>query len=173
LCCAALFGSEDGRWTKPFNVLFGWCGVDGSLLQPVSLAKAENIAEITKDLGPLIDRMQTVRMNHGFSAEEALPVFHATDSYGKHYLKLMKWYKAKYKGLRVGSKYATPRADADGTAVRTDFGSPVPHYLTIAGDPQHDVFTVRRLAKPAANDYSDFVYDHADMMSRLSAPPAP
>jgi hypothetical protein len=158
---------------RPFNVLFGWCGVDGSLLKPVSLAVAENIAEISKDLEPLIDRMQAVRMGNGFPGERTIPVFHATDSYGKHRHKLIKWYKKKFQSLRIGAAYATPRANAQGVSVLRDLQSPVPHLLTIVGDPQHDVITIRRLAKPAANDCSDFVHDHADMLNRLSAPPAP
>lgn len=47
---------RDGRWVKPWNVLFGWCGTDGSLLKPVTLATSEKLTDICADLKVLLDR---------------------------------------------------------------------------------------------------------------------
>ena len=88
--------TTSGRWTKPYTVAFAWCGADGSLLKPITLAKSESIPEITRDLAPWLQRMQEVRMNSGHSAEDCVPVFHSTDSYAKHRRKLASWYKKQF-----------------------------------------------------------------------------
>ena len=67
-------------------------------------------------------------------------------------------------------QHATPKADAAGVEVLKDEQSPVPGRLTITGDPLHEVFALQRLATPAANDCIDFLNDHKDMLTRLSAP---
>lgn len=61
----------------------------------------------------------------------------------------------------------TPKADAH--AVQDAFKT----LVLITGDPQHDVFALRRKAKSAANDYTDFTIDHTDLMQRLSSPRPP
>lgn len=88
--------TTSGRWMKPYTVAFAWCGADGSLLKPITLAKSESIPEITRDLAPWLQRMQEVRMNSGHSAEDCVPVFHSTDSYAKHRRKLASWYKKQF-----------------------------------------------------------------------------
>lgn len=131
------------------------------------------MADLTADLLPMLDRMLQVRAAAGHPLEEIVPVFHATDSYRKHRLELMSFYKDYFLTAQLRASYSTPRADAD--AIRADRyqDSPVPFYLKITGDPMHDVFNLRRLAKPQANDYSNFCFDHMDVLLRLSAPARP
>ena len=76
------------------------------------------------DLDAWVDRMVEVK-RHGFPLQDAVPVFHATDSYAKHRLKLMKWYKKKFDILRLRVQHATPKADAAGVEVLKDEQSPV------------------------------------------------
>jgi hypothetical protein len=163
----------DGRWVRgKWTEVLAWCGLDGSLLKPMALAASEKMTDIIADLQPMLERMQKVRMHAGLTLEQTVPVFHATDSYGKHRIQLMTFYKDVFKEVRLEATFATPRSNADGVAVRSDAESPVPHLLKITGDPQHDVYKVRMWAKPAANNYSDFCFDHLDMMMRLSAAPS-
>ena len=37
------------------------------------------------------------------------------------------------------------------------------------GEPFHDVIALRPLCSPASNDCSDMIYDHQDLIDRLSA----
>ncbi len=90
-----------------------WCGTDGSLLAPVTLAQSEAFPAIQRDLDPLVDRMRRVRAQAGFPSERCVPVFHATDSYEKHRVKLRNYYNDKFADLGVVASYATPRAQAD------------------------------------------------------------
>ncbi len=45
--------------------------------------------------------------------------------------------------------------------------------VRICGEPRHNLFQLRKVAKPQANDYHDLLFDHGDALSRLSAPPFP
>ena len=161
---------ENGVYTRPYHVLLAWCGVDGSLLKPITLARSEKVIDITSDVEPMIDRMLHVRMNAGFSLEQCVPVFHATDSYRTQRKKLMRFYKRKFDQTRLATEYPTPRGDAQGKHIRE---GTVPALLKIVGDPPHDTWNARSAASPWACDYHEFCADHADMLARLSAPAAP
>ena len=76
-------------------------GVDGSLLAPVSLAATESWPCIAADLKPLLQKITQTRLEAGFSLEESLPCFQATDSYHKHRTKMSKLYGKVWQDLRA------------------------------------------------------------------------
>ncbi|CAJ1370556.1 unnamed protein product [Effrenium voratum] len=100
--------------THRYSVALGWCGVDGSLLAPVSLAEAESWPCVEASLGPLLRKIKRARLQAGFSLEESLPCFHATDSYHKHRQKLCKLYGRVWQDLRVEGRAPTRCKDAYG-----------------------------------------------------------
>ena len=57
---------------RKFTVALAWCGVDGSLLAPVSLAATESWPCIEADLKPLLQKIKQTRLEAGFSLEESL-----------------------------------------------------------------------------------------------------
>lgn len=142
---------QDERWVRRHKAAFAWCGADGSLLKPISLATSESMPEIERDFTPWVRRMQQVRQEHGLSAAETVPVFHSTDSYGKHRKKLTSLYVRLFKALRVTSAHTTPKASASGTRLLGDFQSPVAAMVTVTADPQHDLFALRKLVRTGAH----------------------
>ena len=100
----SVYSMVDGAKVRKFTVALAWCGVDGSLLAPVSLAAGESWPCIQADLKPLLQKIKQTRLEAGFSLEESLPCFHATDSYHKHRIKISKLYGKVWQDLRVQDK---------------------------------------------------------------------
>ena len=157
------------RRTRPFTVILAWCGLDGSLLQPMKAYARECWPLIARDLEAMLRDIQLFGLSAGLPLMDTLPVFHATDSYQKHRFKIKKSYVRIWDVARVHVLAPTPRADAAGMAVLPPGASVVNHMLHVTGEPEHDVITARRLVSPSANDCKDFVVDHADLIHRLSA----
>jgi hypothetical protein len=118
----------DGNWDlakimtvgpdgEAFSVVLGFCGLDGSLLVPLIPVTAENWAEIDKVLEPILVEIRDVMLESGFSLQDTLPVFHSTDTFGKHRLKLRGLYDRVWQALRVQSSAPTPRAASTGRRV--------------------------------------------------------
>ena len=70
---------------RQHTVVLGFCGVDGSLLQPIQACETEDWPDIKLVLRPLLEGIKEARSKAGFSGECTIPVFHATDSYRKHH----------------------------------------------------------------------------------------
>ncbi|CAJ1379993.1 unnamed protein product [Effrenium voratum] len=170
----AVVSMVDGKRTHRYSVALGWCGVDGSLLAPVSLAEAESWPCVEASLGPLLRKIKRARLQAGFSLQESLPCFHATDSSHKHRQKLCKLYGRVWQDLRVEGRAPTRCKDAYGKiAVASEDGSLARWLFRVTGEPMHDLFALRRIASPAANDCRCFLKDHESLILRLNAPPRP
>ena len=129
------------------------------------------LQDIEAVLRPLLMELIAARSQAGLALEEALPVFVATDTYHKHYRKYTELMREMAALLRRQPFGETPRGPASGVGV-------LPHHpsdalTTIAGEPFHDVINARKYVSAQANDAVDFIFDHTDLMCRLSAPPRP
>ena len=100
-------------------------------------------------------------------AQDALPVFLATDSYGKHFRKYRDLMRVVGELLRRQPMGETPRGPACRVQLLPDH--PSDGLTTIAGEPLHDMINARKCVSPQANDAVDFLYDHSDLLCRLSA----
>ena len=169
LALRAAVRREDGKWTRPYSVALAWIGVDGALLQPISPSRSEGIQDVLMDLRSLASDHKAARLQAGIPLACAPPAFHATDVYGRHRLQLTRFWNDAYPELRTRVETPTPRANAQGVAV-SEGGEDV---TVISGDPMHNLYAFRRLVPPRANDASDLVHAHKDMMSRLGAPELP
>lgn len=47
---------------RPFTVVLGWTGTDGSLLKPVTLKRGETLNAVVEDLAPLLDDIKAARL---------------------------------------------------------------------------------------------------------------
>ena len=146
--------------------LLAWTSVDGSLLKPVVPAMGEAFEDIVGDLDPLVDAMVAERLRGGLSSEDAVAAFHSTDMFGPHYRKLETFYEQKRRSFNVHVAIATPKGDAHGASIAMADSD----RTLIVGEPIHDTINLRRAVTPKANDSSDFIIDHQDMINRLSAP---
>jgi hypothetical protein len=164
--------SDAGRWQMihPFSMLRGFVGVDGALLTPVALGRAEDWPGIEGELDALEDEVLTNRVAAGLHLQAIPPVSHSTDTYGKHALKLRRFYSHKYRAYQVHVSAPTPRANAE---LAVTSASPQVCPTVITGEPQHDVCAFRRLISSSANDCRNLLSDHECAMSLLSAPCAP
>ena len=97
--------------------------------------------------------MIQIRQQHGLSAENTVPVFHATDSYAKHRKKLMSWYGKEFKTVRLSADHATPKSDAAGVKICDESGSPVKSLLTITADPVHEILQLQRVLRTSLMDF--------------------
>ena len=101
-----------------------------------------------------------------------MPVFHSTDTYGKHRLLTRRLYGRCWPDLRVEVRAKSRKANAQGREVQPLALKRVPCLVT--GDQQHDIINFRRLVPPRCGDGRDLVFDHIDLINRLSGcdPPA-
>lgn len=171
------FASAGGRRPeRPYTVVLAWCAVDGSLLQPVAAKRTEDFADIESDLAPMLRDIQDARLEAGLSWASSCPVFHSTDVYQKHRLRLRALYRRMWRRPQVNVVSATPSSDAVTAHIvsggREDVAKDIP-LCRITGDPQHDIIAVRRLVPPRSPDARDFLRDHAELINRLSAAPPP
>ena len=107
-------GSTFRVYKRPFSVAIAWCGVDGSLLQPMKLHRAEAWRELEADLTPLLRDIKRARMQAGYSVDDPMPVFHATDTYGRHRRCIRKCYAAVWSEMRQKVLSLTPRSNSYG-----------------------------------------------------------
>ena len=164
----------EGKKSHPYTVALAWCGVDGSLLVPVSLAQSESWHSVEASLAPLLQKLKQARLRAGFSLEDSIPCFHATDSYHKHRQHLCKLYGSVWKDLRVEGQTPTRCKDAFcKVGVVSEEASQAKWLLRVTGEPMHDLFALRRLASPAANDCHSLLADHERLILRLNAPAPP
>ena len=85
------------RWPqRPWNVLLGWCSLDGALLDVPTPATGEAIEDILCDLDHIVDDIKADRLSYGLSVDEAAPVCHTTDLYGRHKKELGAFYRSKF-----------------------------------------------------------------------------
>ena len=179
------------KYRRPWNVLLAWSGVDGLMLDVAKPASAEAIENILSDLGPVIDDLKHDRLSAGLTLEQACPIGHCTDSYGKHRLRLDAFYRGKYPDLAVRVRSTSAKSDASGATAVQEVSAPT----LIAGDPAHDLFALRRRVSVTANDakargdtwfsglilnialkclcVQDLTADHAHLLSALSLRPSP
>lgn len=95
----------------PPSVIYAWCGVDGALLRPPAALASETWPVLKEDLAKLIPDLARNRKRAGLPGQAVYPAFHATDTYGKHRLKLQSFYTSLAEPqLSVSAK--TPQAEA-------------------------------------------------------------
>ena len=158
--------STEGHYAvRPYTVLLAWCGVDGCLLKPVTPSGTEAWVDLAADLDGLLDQLRAARLSAGMDAMESAPVFHSTDVYRKHRFLIEAFYKQKWPDASIRVDSLTPKGDALSAELLSGGSQPT----MAVGEPFHDVIAVRQLCSPASNDCSDFIYDHQDMIDRLSA----
>ena len=133
-------------------------------LAPPTIAHGESIEELLLDLRPLMMAIKEHRMAAGLTFEESMVVAHATDSWRKHRHKLQSFYEDIYAEGRIKARADTPKAES---AVAEAGGQLLGTLIT--GDPLHDVINFRKLVAAHACDATDLIYDHQDVMNRLSA----
>lgn len=100
-----------GNPASPVNVIYAWIGVDGALLRPPAALQSETWPHLRANLEPLLLDMRRNRMRAGMSVQTACPAFHATDSFGKHRLKLRALYKSVAKP-QLATVAVTPQGEA-------------------------------------------------------------
>jgi len=154
---------------RPYSVVYGWSGTDGSPMKSVVAMKTEDWRDIEADLDPMVDEHMHARIAAGVPPNCVRVVAHPTDSYGKHRLKIRAFYRKKYKALHVHVESATPKADARALRAQGDaVDETVP-----TGEPYHDVIAFRKLVSSLDTDYNDILKDHEYPILRLSAARAP
>jgi hypothetical protein len=145
--------------------LIAWTGVDGCLLKPVAPSTGESFEELVLDLELMLDAMIAERRGSGLAGLLAAPVFHSTDVFGCHFKKLQRFYLQKLRDLDIQTETLTPKGDAVGASIQD---CDVTRTM-IVGEPVHDIINVRRAVTKKANDSSDFIFDHQDMINPVSA----
>ena len=139
---------------RDFNVVLGFCGVDGVLLKPVRSFAGETLKDIESELGPMLDRLRESRLQQGFSLDQSAPVFHATDRY----------HPDRHGYARIPA--ASIPKGVPTHAFNTDYSD---GSFLIVGDPEHDLIALRKIVSPKLVDSHNFLFDHGDMLHRLSA----
>ena len=76
------------RRTRLFTVILALCGLDGSLLQPMRAYPRECWSLISRDLEGMLVDIRDFGVEDGLTLEQALSVFHSTDTYLKHRKKI-------------------------------------------------------------------------------------
>ena len=149
---------------EPISVLLAFLTTDGLLYDVPAPKVGEDIESIIEALDPVIDMNHTDRMEAGLTFEESAMVFHATDTFGRHRLRLREYYRAKYRVGAVSSVATTPKAPAHSAMCQDAKG-----FTTITGDMNHCVFDFQRCVPVYSNDASVSIQDFRDIASRLDA----
>ena len=134
----------------------------------------EDWPDIKTVLLPLLRDMKAARLStppKGMAVEHTIPVFHATDSYHKHRHLLKALYNEVWPELAIETTAPTPKGAASGAHTHPYGGSS--GYCMVTGEPMHDIINLRKAASRTKNDYWDLMFDHIDMINRLSTPEAP
>ena len=150
---------------RDFNVVLGFCGVDGVLLKPVRPFAGETLKDIESELGPMLDRLRESRLQQGFSLDQSAPVFHATDRYHPDRHGYARIYKDRFGDRGIIPAASTPKG-VPTHAFNTDYSDGP---TLIVGDPEHDLIALRKIVSPKLVDSHIFLFDHGDMLHRLSA----
>jgi len=159
--------TDKRRGRRPFTVVLGFCGVDGSLLEPVVARETEDWPDIKSALAPLLCGLKKARTEAGLAGDYSVPVFHATDSYRKHRQMLNDLYHEIWPEHAVRTSAGTPKGDVSHAAVQPWAGAS--GLCSVTGEPQHDIISIRRLISPSMNDRKDLLFDHIDLIQRLSS----
>ena len=161
----------DGRWalTCPYSVLLGWLGPDGGLLEVPTPARTEHWDDVEPPLDALTDKMIANRADAGLPLHAQIAASHSVDTYGRHRLKLRRFYSRKYRACCLRTVAPTPL----GEAMHVDTSDCGECPTEITGEALHDHFNLRPLVTPAANDCRNILSDHKDGILRLSAKEAP
>lgn len=154
-----------------FTVVIAFCGVDGSLMQPVVPKLTEDWPDIEAVLKPLLEDLKATRFDAGFSLEQTVPVFHSTDVYHKHKYKVEALYSKVWPEFRVQTESVTRKGDALSANIESVTAGRERGICTITGEPFHDIIALRKLVSPHKNDSRDFVFDHIELINRLSSEP--
>ena len=156
-------------YERPFTALLAFCATDGSLLAPVVPVQGETWGDIEPRLKELLETMVHTRLAAGLSFEESVPCFLATDSFQKHRLKLRDLIRKVTEQLRLQPTGVTPLGPVSEVAVAASHEHPSDGLCLIVGEPYHRVISARRWVSPQCNDAVNFIFDHTDMLTRLSA----
>ena len=157
------------RYLREHTAIIGWCGTDGSLLQPVSLNPGEAFEDLAADAEPMLEDGRDAQLEVGIPLQDTIPVAHSSDSYGKHLKLWPKVYDRLWQGLRVNSCGVTPRGLAATIGVAGSTDRPASSLVTQCGEPRHEVIGHRRCVSTLTNDNRDVNVDHEDHVNRLSA----
>ena len=82
--------TKEGR--RPWSCILAWCGTDGSVLTPPKPSPTEDIADLKKDLRPLLQEIRDARLRVGMDLVQSAPVAHCTDRFAGHRLQLADLY---------------------------------------------------------------------------------
>ena len=154
------------RGERPFSVVIAICGVDGSLIDVIRPRATEAWPDIKAVLEPLLMEIKEVRLAHGCSLSESVPVFHSTDVHRQHRRLIRKLYRKVWPELRLQAIAPAPKAAARRARLRRR--SQISRLLSVTGDPLHDRLALRRVLPVTGNDTVDIGFDHDDIMARLS-----
>ena len=149
-----------------YTVLLAFTGVDGALLLPPVPARAESFHCVQEVLVPYLEELQATRIKAGFSLMDSLPTFHSTDNYRRDFKGLAKVYKTIWYALKVGTEASKPKS----SALHAKVMQWMDEYMTITGDPEHDIIAFRKLVPRKTRLKTAIVGDHADILRRLAAP---
>ena len=159
------FPSGKGARQRPYNAILAFTGVDGALLAVPEATDGEGWRTLEPILEALLWKIKATRLEAGLSLLQSCPTFHCTDNFRAQRLKLEALYKRLWRDCAVGSQGNTKKGPAKRRRVQD------PGALTVvAGDPVHDLLALRRRVSTMACDSTDLTFDHADLLSRLSAP---
>ena len=76
--------------------------------------------DIEKVLEPLLRDIASLRLAAGCTIEQCIPVFHATDSYGKHRSVMRALYRRIWPTARIQIRTRTPKGNILGARVEAD-----------------------------------------------------
>ena len=152
-------------------MVIAFCGLDGSLLEPPVSRETEDWPDIESVLRPLLQDLKAARLNAGISLDLSIPVFHSTDSYRKRHILIKKLYSEIWPDLALTATGLAPKGDAVRAEAHPYGGAD--GFFKVTGEPMHDIINLRRIAQRTMNDYSNLLFDHIDMINRLSAASSP
>ena len=167
----------EGQKSHPYTVALAWCGVDGSLLVHVGasiVCPKWVLALHWSVLGAVAPEAQagatTGRIQFG-RFYSVLPCYRFLPQASAKTLQTI-WLSLERLARGGPSTYALQRCFCQ-VGVISEEASQAKWLLRVTGEPMHDLFALRRLASPAANDCRSFLADHERLILRLNAPAFP
>ena len=132
----------------------------------MKLHRAEAWHDLESDLKPLLQGIKWARMQAGLSVDDSMPVFHATDTYGRHRRCIRKCYAEVWSEMRQKVLALTPKSDSFGVEWQSPEESNLGSRCMVTGEPFHDVISLRRAVATSAPDCRDLFFDHTDLICR-------
>jgi len=157
------------RYDRDYTAIHGWCGTDGSLLEPVAPMPGEAFDDLEATGRPLLENARDLQLEHGIPLVDTVPVGHASDTYGKHVNAWPRVYDAVWHQLRVTTVGISPRGPVAGVDIAPAGARTASNLCTFAGEPAHEIIGHRRNTSTLTNDGRDINADHGDAINRLSA----